>query len=64
MTAKIQHSADNSSWADLGTFTAVTAANAYQRISGTGTVNRYLRAQYTITGTSPSFTFHLSAARL
>jgi hypothetical protein len=64
MTAKVQHSVDNSSWADLATFTAVTAANAYQRISGTGTVNRYLRAQYTITGTSPSFTFHLSAARL
>ena len=64
MTAKVQHSADNSTWADLGTFTAVTAANAYQRITGTGTVNRYLRAQYTISGTSPSFTFHLSAARL
>lgn len=64
MTAKVQHSADNSSWSDLATFTAVTAANGYQRITGTGTVNRYLRAQWTITGTTPSFTFHLSAARL
>lgn len=64
MVAKVQHSADNSTWADLATFTAVTAANAYQRVAGTGTVNRYLRAQYTITGTTPSFTFHLSAARL
>jgi len=64
LVAKVQHSADNSTWADLATFTAVTAANAYQRASGTGTVNRYLRAQFTITGSTPSFTFHLSAARL
>lgn len=64
LTVKVQHSADNSSWADLATFTAVTAANAYERVTGSGTVNRYIRAQFTISGSTPSFTFHLSAARL
>lgn len=64
LTVKVQHSADASTWADLITFSAVTAANGYQRLSATGTVNRYLRAAWTISGTNPSFTFHLSAARL
>ena len=63
LTVKVQHSADGSTWADLATHTAVTAANQSERIAFSGTVNRYLRASWTISGTSPSFTFHLSAAR-
>lgn len=64
LTAKVQHSTDGSTWADLATFSAVTAANVAERIATTGTVNRYLRALWTISGGSPSVTFHLSAARL
>jgi hypothetical protein len=64
ITAKVQHSTDGSTWADLVTFTAVTASNNAQRIAVSGTVNRYLRALWTISGTTPSATFHLSAARL
>lgn len=66
LTAKVQHSADGSTWADLATFTAVAGAGVPtgERIATTGTVNRYLRAAWTISGTSPSFTIHLSAARL
>jgi hypothetical protein len=47
----IQHSPDNSTWADLVTFTNVTAAPAKQRIEVGGTVNRYLRANGDVTGT-------------
>lgn len=51
-TVKIQHSADNSTFADLITFTAVSAGStAGERIEVTGTVNRYVRAQYTLAGT-------------
>jgi hypothetical protein len=64
ITAKVQHSSDGTTWADLITFTAVTTANASERIAVTGTVNRYTRALWTISGGSPSATFHLSAARL
>ena len=64
LAAKVQHSADGSTWADLAVFTTATAANTAQRVASTGTVSRYLRAIYTITGTTPSFTFHLSTARL
>jgi len=64
LTAKVQHSSDGSTWADLATFTAVTAANSAQRVEAAGTVNRYLRALWTISGGSPSVTFHMSAARL
>ena len=64
LDVKVQHSADNSTWADLATFTQVTSANGYERIAATGTVNRYIRAQFTLGGTSPDFTFHLAAARL
>lgn len=64
-TVKVQHSTDNSSWSDLGTFTAVTASGASQRLliaAGT-TVHRYTRALWTISGTTPSFTFAMAFGR-
>lgn len=62
LTVKVQHSVDNSVWIDLITFAAATAVGS-QRASATGTVNRHLRAQWTISGTTPSFTFAVAAAR-
>jgi hypothetical protein len=62
VVVKVQHSPDNSAWADLATFTTVTAVGA-QRISvadGT-TVNRYVRALTDVTGTG-SITFLMSVA--
>lgn len=64
LTAKVQHSSDGSTWADLVTFATTSTVNTAQRITTTGTVNRYLRAIWTISGGSPSVTFHVSAARL
>ena len=62
---KVQHSADNSTWADLETFTTVPATTTTsERVlvaSGT-TVNRYLRANYTTSGTG-SITFIMAFAR-
>lgn len=55
VTVKIQHSADNSTWADLITFTNTTASTATsQRVEvGAGTtVNRYVRANVTSFGGS------------
>lgn len=55
-TIKIQHSTDNSTWTDLGIFTAVTAAPNYQRLAVSGTVNRYVRSALTaLTGTSITY---------
>jgi hypothetical protein len=44
-TITVQHSADNSTWSDLISFTEVEAAPAQQRatVSNTTTVDRYLR---------------------
>lgn len=65
MVFKVQHSADNSTWADLATFTTVaTTVKTSERVtvaSGT-TVNRYLRANYTASGTG-SVTFTMAFAR-
>jgi hypothetical protein len=62
-TFKIQHSADNSTWADLITFTAVsTTTLTSERVAVTGTVNRYLRASWTLAGTG-SITFHINFSR-
>lgn len=62
---KVQHSADNSTWADLQAFTSVaTTIETAERIkvaNGT-TVNRYLRAVATPAGTG-SFTYHINFAR-
>jgi hypothetical protein len=62
---KVQHSADNSTWADLATFTTVaTTVTTSERVTvATGTtVNRYLRANYTASGTG-SITFTMAFAR-
>lgn len=62
VTVKIQHSADNVAWADLLSFTAVTAAPAKQRVAVAGTVNRYTRRVVTVTGAG-SMTFFAGFSR-
>jgi hypothetical protein len=46
----------------LATFTAATGATS-QRVVVSGTVNRYLRASWTLTGTGAAATFTASLAR-
>jgi hypothetical protein len=58
---KIQHSVDNSVWVDLITFTTVSGVTS-QRSTASGTVNRYTRATWTVTGTG-SVTFAALFAR-
>ena len=62
---KVQHSSDNSTWADLVTFSTVaTTVKTAERItvaSGT-TVNRYIRSTFTTAGTG-STTYHINFAR-
>ncbi len=55
-TIKIQHSSDDVTYVDLVTFTNFTAAGSQvsEVASGT-TINRYLKVNYTISGTNPSF---------
>lgn len=63
-TIKVQHSADNSTWADLITFTNVSATTlTSQTATATGTVNRYLRATTTIASGTGNITYTLSIAR-
>jgi hypothetical protein len=62
LTVKVQHSVDNSVWVDLITFTAATTATSERR-TVIGTVNRYVREQHTISGTTPSFTYAAAFAR-
>lgn len=62
LAVKIQHSVDNSVWVDLITFTAATAATS-ERLTVSGTVNRYVRAIRTVSGTTPSFTYVVAFAR-
>lgn len=50
VTVKVRHSADNVTYADLITFTAVTAAPTAQRSTVAGTVNRYLLTTGAVTG--------------
>lgn len=48
-TFKVQHSTDDSSWADLITFTADGSGNTSELQTTTGTVNQYIRFQATRT---------------
>lgn len=58
---RIQHSADNTTFADLVTFASVTGATQ-QRVAVSGTVNRYVRATIA-SGTFTTVTFQTSFAR-
>jgi len=58
---KVQHSANDSTWADLITFTTVSGVTQ-ERATVAGTVNRYLRAAVT-GGTFSAVTFVVAAAR-
>lgn len=66
ITIKVQHSSDNVTFADLVTFTVVSSTTkTSERVSvasGT-TVNRYLRAQYTVAGSTGSATIAVAFAR-
>lgn len=63
LDAKVQHSTDNSTYADLITFSQKTAAGS-ERATVPGTVNRYTRAIRTIGGSStPTFTYAIAFAR-
>lgn len=62
---KVQHSSDNSTWADLQAFTSVpsTTVTAERiKVANATTVNRYLRAVATPAGAG-SFTYHINFAR-
>jgi hypothetical protein len=61
---KVQHSSDNVTYADLVTFTNVSASTTGgESITSTGTVNQYLRTLSTLAGASGSITYHVAAAR-
>ena len=63
---KIQHSSDNTTFADLVTFTTVgiasTTSQRSEVIAGT-TINRYIRAQYTLSAGTGSATIGVAFAR-
>ena len=64
ITFRVQHSSDNSTFADYITFSATSAgAEEGQRVAATGTVNRYLRTAYTTSASSGSATFTIAVAR-
>lgn len=61
---KVQHSADDSIWADLITFTTVGATTlTSETATASGTINRYLRATTTISAGTGSITYTLSLSR-
>jgi hypothetical protein len=63
-TWKVEHSTDDSTWADLLTFTAIAATTAgSELVAVAGTVNRYTRASVATAGSSGSITSMVSFAR-
>lgn len=64
-TFRIQHSVDGTTaWTDLATFAAETAINGqYVTVAPGTTVNRYLRAAWVISGTTPSVSAEITFKR-
>lgn len=64
IVVKVQHSTDDSVWADLITFTSATAAGSeHKEVAAGTTVNRYVRAQSDVTGTGVSIAYQCNFAR-
>ena len=64
-TIKVQHSSDNVTFVDLVTFTNFTAVGSQvSEIASGTTINRYLRVNYTITGSTPSFSVIVGFGRI
>lgn len=61
LSVKVQHSSDSTVWADVLTFTTATGT-ASERKAVSGTINRYVRSLWTVTGTG-SATFVVAFAR-
>jgi len=62
--AKIQHSSDNSTWADLISFASIDSSTlTSERVAVTGTVNRYVRALVTPASGTGSITFSIAFSR-
>lgn len=61
LTVKVQHSPDQSVWTDLITFTGRTVADVAEYLEVAGTVQRYLRALWTLTG--GTWDIHVAAGR-
>jgi hypothetical protein len=62
LDAKVQHSVDGVVWVDLITFAQVADAGAHERKEVSGTVERHVRALWTIS-TGGAATFHVSFGR-
>ncbi len=63
-TIKIQHSANDATWADLISFTVVGSSAKTSEIKAvSGTVNRYLRATASTAGSSGAITFMVAFSR-
>jgi len=63
ISVKIQHSPDNAVWADLITFSLDGAAVGAERQAVGGSVDRYVRVLYDVTGTAVSFDFAVIFSR-
>jgi hypothetical protein len=57
LTVVIEHSADNSTWVTHTSFAAKTTTGTERKVISA--LDRYVRATWTISGTTPSFTFGL-----
>lgn len=58
LTVTVEHSGDGTTWSTHSSFTAVTTTGTTRKVFGG--VDRYVRATWTITGTTPSFTFSVT----
>ena len=58
LTVNVQHSSDGATWVTHSSFAAKTATGTERKVFAG--LDRYVRASWTITGTTPSFTFSVT----
>jgi hypothetical protein len=64
VTVKVQHSSDNSTWIDKGTFTVIPSLGlGSEVIDLPGSISRYLRAVVTLAGSTGSATVTVALSR-
>lgn len=58
LTVILETSPDNSTWTTLATYTAATAPGTERKVASA--LDRFVRARWTVSGTTPSFTWGLT----
>jgi hypothetical protein len=64
LTVSVEHATSSGgAFSSIGDFTLVDSSNQHERLTVSGTINQFVKATWTIDGTTPSFSLFVAISR-